>query len=316
MSEMVFSLWLKWEHLGQSRQYIKETKIFNVLIIIILCEISSWQNLVLLALTICYCTNPKASQLFFQIENHLQRICPCGKNVIKIFYLQLLQNQYQINDWLIDLFFHDSVNTQKHVVTVSGIKNKWKQLAREFANVNEVKCTSMIKEQHLRKKLVLTFVKTMVNHISSLLIIFHISLRLMCKQTCLHNNWYIVLNTILPNTVYSVVCTQMVLNNSCDEFAKFMQSYSILCATSSPGHKSANGKWNLLWSVKSILKHISYNHTDQYLALLEMHNTPRQDVNHTLIKIVLGRNVPFVLPVISQPCGEFDFGKHHQRNTE
>ena len=54
-------------------------------------------------------------------------------------------------------------------------------------------------------------------------------------------------------------------------------------------------------SVKNLLKRTSHDKSGQCLALLEMRNTPRQDVNRSPAQIVFGRFTRSVLPVFLKP---------------
>jgi len=65
-----------------------------------------------------------------------------------------------------------------------------------------------------------------------------------------------------------------------------------------------------------MLKRTSRDNTDQYLALLEMRNTPRQDVNQSPAHIVFGRNTRSVLPVILKPCVNFNVQKRRNRQRQ
>jgi len=96
----------------------------------------------------------------------------------------------------------------------------------------------------------------------------------------------------------------------CTAFTEFMQSWRIIHSTSSPGHQSANGKAEAaVKSVKNMLKRTSFDKSDQYLALLEMRNTPRQDVNGSPAQIVFGRFARSVLAVFLKPCTALDVRK-------
>ena len=65
-----------------------------------------------------------------------------------------------------------------------------------------------------------------------------------------------------------------------DCFQNFCKSWCIKHVTSSPGHQRENGRAEAaVNSVKYMLRKTASENTDQYLALLEMRNTPRQDVN-------------------------------------
>ena len=62
-------------------------------------------------------------------------------------------------------------------------------------------------------------------------------------------------------------------------FQTFCEKWCITHVTSSPGHQRENGKAESAVKIaKTLLKKTAYSHQDQYLALLELRNTPRQDV--------------------------------------
>jgi len=58
--------------------------------------------------------------------------------------------------------------------------------------------------------------------------------------------------------------------------------------------------------VKCVKTYLLWSRNDHYLVLLDTRNTPRQDVNRSHAKIVFGRNVHFILPVLFKLCAEFD----------
>jgi len=103
-------------------------------------------------------------------------------------------------------------------------------------------------------------------------------------------------------------------NSSCAAFTEFMHSWGIIHSTSSPGHQSANSKAEAaVKTAKNMLKRTSHDKSDQYLALLEMRNTPRQDVNRSPAQIVFGRFTRSVLPVFLKPCTALDVRKRLTR---
>ena len=80
------------------------------------------------------------------------------------------------------------------------------------------------------------------------------------------------------------------------------------------GHQQANGKAeSAVKSVKRMLKRTAHCHEDQFLALLEMRNTPRQDVNLSPAFILFGGQTRSVIPVITKRCSNLDACKHHKR---
>ena len=126
--------------------------------------------------------------------------------------------------------------SSKWLTTATSVK-------RQSPATRKGPCINTAKEQHLGKKLVLTFVNTMVNRTLPLFIVFQISLRLTCQQTCLRNKWYTDLNAISSDAASPVVYIQIKyscvtnLRTSRDLVACMMHN------TSSPGHHQfANGK--------------------------------------------------------------------------
>ena len=66
--------------------------------------------------------------------------------------------------------------------------------------------------------------------------------------------------------------------------------------TSSPGHQQENGKAEAaVKAAEHLLKTTVRNHEDQYLALLELRNTPQQDVNVSPSQITFGRQTRSVI---------------------
>ena len=56
-----------------------------------------------------------------------------------------------------------------------------------------------------------------------------------------------------------------------------------------------------------MLKRTSHQHKNQWLALLGIRNTPRQDTLASPANIVFGRPTRTVIPVLTKKCAEFDF---------
>ena len=69
-------------------------------------------------------------------------------------------------------------------------------------------------------------------------------------------------------------------------------------------------------SVKNMLKRTSHDKSDQYLALLEMRNTLRQDVNRSPAQTVFGRFARSVLPVFLKHCTTLDVRKRLTRRHQ
>ena len=69
-------------------------------------------------------------------------------------------------------------------------------------------------------------------------------------------------------------------------------------------------------SVKNMLKRTSHDKSNQYLALLEMRNTPHQDVNRNPAHIVFGSFTRSVFPVFLKPCTALDVCKRLTRRRQ
>ena len=102
-----------------------------------------------------------------------------------------------------------------------------------------------------------------------------------------------------------------------DEFKSFCNKWSILHLTSSPGHQQSNGKAEAaVKTYKTMLMRTSQQHEDQWLALLEIRNTPRQDILASPANIMFGRSTRTVIPVITKKSADFDFERRRKhRNT-
>ena len=97
-------------------------------------------------------------------------------------------------------------------------------------------------------------------------------------------------------------------------FQSFCKSWCITHVTSSPGHQRENGRAEAaVKSIKYMLKKTTSENADQYLALLEMRNTPRQDVNRSPAELAFGRNVRSIIPAQTKPSGVLNTTKREQR---
>ena len=85
------------------------------------------------------------------------------------------------------------------------------------------------------------------------------------------------------------------------EFAQFVQSWKIKHITSAPGHQQANGKAeSAVKLIKQVLKKAVADNTDQYLALLELRNTPRQNTNCSPAQLMFNRATRSIIPTAPQ----------------
>ena len=84
------------------------------------------------------------------------------------------------------------------------------------------------------------------------------------------------------------------------EFEVFVKSWGIDHVTSSPNHQQANGKAeSAVKLVKAMMEKCVKTGSDQYLALLELRNTPRQDTNASPAQMMFSRKLLSVLPAVS-----------------
>ncbi|XP_041362008.1 uncharacterized protein K02A2.6-like [Gigantopelta aegis] len=84
---------------------------------------------------------------------------------------------------------------------------------------------------------------------------------------------------------------------SSDEFHKFMKKWGITHTPTSPYNSKANGKVeSAVKSAKRMLRKTSKSHEDQYLALLNIRNTPTQGVDSSPAQRLLGRRTKTILP--------------------
>jgi len=82
----------------------------------------------------------------------------------------------------------------------------------------------------------------------------------------------------------------------------------------SPGHQNENGKAEAaVKSAKNMLKHTALQYQDEYLALLELRNTPRQDVHKSPAEIMFGRVTRSLLPTLPKPCHKIDLNRRRER---
>ena len=101
-----------------------------------------------------------------------------------------------------------------------------------------------------------------------------------------------------------------------DCFLSFCKSWCIKHVTSSPGHQRENGRAEAaVKSVKYMSRKTALEKTEKYLALLEMRNTPRQDVNCSPAEIVFGRYVRSIIPARTKPHGVLNTTKRQQRKN-
>ncbi|XP_066990462.1 uncharacterized protein [Macrobrachium rosenbergii] len=88
-------------------------------------------------------------------------------------------------------------------------------------------------------------------------------------------------------------------HNSARLFKVFVKEWGIEHRMSSPGHPQGNGKAEAAVKiVKNMMKKTHADGKDQYLALLELRNTPRQDSNLSPAQMMFGRKLRSIIPEI------------------
>ena len=81
------------------------------------------------------------------------------------------------------------------------------------------------------------------------------------------------------------------------EFRNFTTEWAIQHPSSSPEHHQSNGKAEAAVKItKTMMCKALQDGTDQYAALLELRNTPRQDTGTSPAEMMFGRNTRSLLP--------------------
>ena len=84
------------------------------------------------------------------------------------------------------------------------------------------------------------------------------------------------------------------------EFERFVESWGISHVTSSPNHQQANGKAeSAVKVVTAMMGKCVKTGSDQFLALLELRNTRRQDSNASPAELMYSRKLLSVLPTVN-----------------
>ena len=82
------------------------------------------------------------------------------------------------------------------------------------------------------------------------------------------------------------------------QFREFTKTYDINHITSSPNHQQANGlAEKAVQTVKNMIKKCSETGDDIYMALLDLRNTPRDDVTGSPMQRLMGRRAKTLLPI-------------------
>lgn len=81
------------------------------------------------------------------------------------------------------------------------------------------------------------------------------------------------------------------------EFQRFTEEWGILHHMTSPGHPSSNGKAESgVKIMKTLMMKCAESGTDQYEAVLEQRNTPRQDTGLSPAEMMFGRKARTMIP--------------------
>lgn len=82
------------------------------------------------------------------------------------------------------------------------------------------------------------------------------------------------------------------------EFTEFPRAYEFNHVTSSPNYAQSNGKAeNAVKVIKRLINKSVADQKDPYLALLDLRNTPSQDIGYSAIQRIFGRRTKTLLPV-------------------
>ena len=100
----------------------------------------------------------------------------------------------------------------------------------------------------------------------------------------------------IPSTIVSDNGPQF----SSEEFKQFVSKWGINHTVSSPNHPQGNGKAeSAVKVIKNMIKKALKDGRDQYEALLELRNTPRQDTGLSPNQMMFGRNTRSMIPTTS-----------------
>ena len=99
------------------------------------------------------------------------------------------------------------------------------------------------------------------------------------------------------------------------EFELFLSNWKVNHATSSPRHQQSNGKAEAaVQIVKTLMKKTTKDGHDQFEALLEQRNTPRQDTGLSPVEMMFGRKTRTMLPFLNK-CNETNRGCENRKLT-
>ena len=85
------------------------------------------------------------------------------------------------------------------------------------------------------------------------------------------------------------------------EFQQFCKKWGITHITSSPGYSQSNGKAeSAVKAAKTLITKCMKDGSDQYMALLELRNTPMQTVNMSPAQIVFNRRTRTCIPTLAK----------------
>ena len=101
-----------------------------------------------------------------------------------------------------------------------------------------------------------------------------------------------------------------------NEFRLFCGRWSISHYMSSPTHQQCNDKAEAhVKFFKHMLQCTFATHQDQWIELLKLCNTPRQDINSSSAQVLFGSLTRSVIPVCIPKCNNFNHARHHDRRN-
>ena len=99
------------------------------------------------------------------------------------------------------------------------------------------------------------------------------------------------------------------------EFKMFLLNWKANHATSSPGHQQPNGKAETAVKiVKTLMKKTVKDGRNQFEALLEQRNTPRQDTGLCPVEMLFGRKTRTMLSSLNK-CNEANRRRENRKLT-
>lgn len=116
----------------------------------------------------------------------------------------------------------------------------------------------------------------------------------------------------IPSTIVSDGGPQF----TSSEFKTFTEKWKITHVTSSPHHQRANGKAESAVKVmKNLMIKCERDRQDQFEALMEQRNTPRQDTGLSPNQMMFGRQTRTLIPAFPKEKGEINVKRQRRKKT-